>query len=648
MTVSSKQNAPKASAPAVGGLLRKFLMVAWSAVAAFLIAPPLHAQTNIRIKGHITGTTGQPVTNATVLVKGLKTGVSSDESGNFEILAPANATLVISSVNYTTSTIKVGGRASIDVILAVANNSLDQVVVVGYGSQKKRDVTGSVVSVTGATLQEVPTANLVTELQGRAAGVDIVNNSASPGGGGQIRIRGTRSLSAEVTGNTPATNAALTAANDDALNAPLVVLDGIPFGGSINDINPDDVASIDILKDASATAIYGSRGSGGVIIVTTKRGRVGKPVMSYSGYFGVGNRNQEYKVFNGTEYAALKAQAALGNTINPGTNAYALTSDEQAGLAKGTSTDWQKLIYKQSNTTNQNISLAGGTEMTQFSLSGSYFKQTGIIPGQDFTRYSLRGTIDHQISSKLKIGLNMINVLANTNFGGNPVGGLVRMSPLVSAYNADGSVNKLPESQSIDNTTVNPLSIIYDAAAIVNNARRLRTFNSLYGEWQIVKYLKYRINIGLDYSQTQSGTYSGPNTFYNGSVSLNQANESVTNAEAYTYTIENLLTYDRIFAEKLISVDQVKPPAFWILILLTEISNPWPFVFPAFTVVLPAPLLAGKFSANRILFVFSVYTSIVPVIRFFNNPKSRPRSSSVVDCHFRVLLARVCTRYPIF
>jgi TonB-linked SusC/RagA family outer membrane protein len=545
MTVSSKQIALKASAEAVQGLLRKFLMVAWVAMAAFLPAQPLRAQTNIRIKGHITGTTGQPVTNATVLVKGFKTGVSSDESGNFEILAPSNATLVISSVNFTTTTIKVSGRASIDVILAAANNSLDQVVVVGYGSQKKKDVTGSVVSVSGSTLGEVPTANLVSELQGRAAGVDIVSNSSSPGAGGQIRIRGTRSLSAEVAGNPSATDA-----NDDALNAPLIVLDGIPFGGSINDLNPDDIASVDILKDASATAIYGSRGSGGVIIVTTKRGRVGKPVMTYSGYFGIGNRTQEYKVFNGPEYAALKAQAALGNTINPGTNAYGLTSDEQAGLAKGTSTDWQKLIYKQANTTNQNINLSGGTEKTQFSLGGSYFKQTGIIPGQDFTRYSLRGTIDHQISSKLKIGINMINTLGYTNFGGNPVGGLVRLSPLVSPYLSDGSINKLPTAQSIDNSTVNPLSIIYNAAAIVNNARRLRTFNSLYGEWEIIPHLKYRLNIGLDYSQTQSGTYSGPNTFYNGSVSLNQANESVTNAEAYTYTVENLLTYDRTFGEK--------------------------------------------------------------------------------------------------
>ena len=543
---------PTAQETSEGGrFLTKFLMTVLCVSTVLLLGAPLYSQnTGIHIKGHITGTTGQPVSNATILVKGSHTGISSDESGNFEVVAPPNATLIISSVSFATSTIKVDGRTRIDVILAPANNSLDQVIVVGYGTQRKKDVTGSVVSVSGATLQEVPTANVISSLQGRAAGVDIVSNSASPGASGQIRIRGSRSLSAEVTGNTPYTNAALTAANDDALNAPLIVVDGIPYGGSINDLNPDDIANLDILKDASATAIYGSRGSGGVIIVSTKRGRPGKSVMSYNGYYGIGNRTQEYKVFNGPEYAALKTAAAAGNTINPGTNAYGLTTAEQAGVANGTSTDWQKLIYQQAHTTNQNLSLSGGTESTQFSLSAGYFRQTGIIPGQDFTRYALRGTIDHQINRKLKIGLNMMNTLGYTNSGGNPVGGLVRMSPLVSPYNADGTINQLPETGSIDGSTVNPLSIKYDAAAIVNNNRRLRTFSSLYGEWEIVKYLKYRINVGLDYSQSQAGTYAGPNTFYNSSTSLAAASETVTNSEAYTYTIENLLTYDRTFKEK--------------------------------------------------------------------------------------------------
>jgi TonB-linked SusC/RagA family outer membrane protein len=507
----------------------------------------LVAQTNIKVTGRIVSESGLAIAHANILVKGLNNGTTSNENGNYEISAPSNGTLVFSYVGFTSAEIKIEGRTAIDVSLSSIPNSLSQVIVVGYGTQKRSDVTGAIVTVNAATLQEVPTANFVSELKGRAAGVDIVSNNSSPGATGQIRIRGNRSLAPEAVPY----NAARTAVSNDMLNAPLIVLDGIPYGGSLNDINPDDIANLDILKDASATAIYGSRGSGGVILITTKRGsKSGRAVTSYNGYYGIVNTTGEYKVFNGSEYAALKSEAAAGNSINPGTNAYGLTTAEQAGVTAGTSTDWQKLIYQQGWATNQNISLSGGNENTQYSIGGSFYKEIGVIPGQDFTRYALRTTLDHVINSHLLIGINMLNSLTYTDYGGNPVGGLIRMSPLVSPYNADGSVNQLPQAGSIDGATVNPLSIKNNATAILNNARRLRLFNSIYGQWNIVDGLKYRINVGLDYSQDQSGSYFGPNTFYNSSTSLASASESVGNAEAYTYTIENLLTYDKTFAQK--------------------------------------------------------------------------------------------------
>jgi len=515
-------------------LLRKLSL---GFIIAGFFALPAFSQ-NVHLKGSVINENGSPVTGATVLVKGTTRGVSSDDKGVFDINVAPGDVLVVSSVGYTPLEVAVNGKKALRITLISSSNSLEQVIVVGYGTQKKKDITGSIVTVSAAALQETPSANLISELKGRAAGVDIVSNSSSPGASGQIRIRGNRSI-------TSGTNS-----NSDAIDAPLLVVDGIPYGGSINDLNPDDIATLDILKDASATAIYGSRGSGGVIIITTKRGKPGKAVMGYNAYYGLSNATGEYKVFNGPQFAQLKLDAAAGNSINPGTNAYALTQAEQAGLANGTSTDWQKLIYKQGQTTDNELSLSGGTEMTQFSLSGGFYKETGIIPGQDFTRYSIRSTIDHRINSKLKIGLNTLNTVSFTDYGGNPVGGLVRLSPLVSPYNADGSVNKLPETGAIDGATVNPLSILYDANAILNNDRRLRTFNSLYGELEIIPNLKYRINIGLDYSQDQSGSYFGPNTFYNSSTALSGANESVANAEAYTYTIENVLTYDKTFLQK--------------------------------------------------------------------------------------------------
>ena len=519
----------------------------------FLLAAP-HSQaqnTPIHVVGHIMSDSGQPVAKATIAIKGSRTGVSSDDNGNFDIQAPADATLTISSVGYAPATIKVAGRHTLQITLAASSNSLDQVIVVGYGTQKASDVTGSVARVTATTLAEVPEPNFINELQGRTAGVDIVNNSATPGGGGQIRIRGNRSMAtSSVTNSTTGVGNANSIS--DNLDQPLIVLDGIPFSGSVNDIDPDNIASLDILKDASATAIYGSRASGGVILITTKRGRVGKSQMTYNGYYGISSVLGDMKVFDGKEYAQFKTDAATYNTSSPGTTAYPLTTAEQAGLTAGTNTNWQKLIYRNAMTTSNNLSLSGGTETTQFGIGGSYYDQQGIIPNQNFERFSLRTTIDHKINSHLKIGINTINSLAYTNTpGGSGVPGtLMRLSPLVSPY-SNGTVNLYPLVGSIDASAyVNPLTLKTASGAILARVRRLQTFNSLYGEWYIIPGLKYRINLGLNYSQNQSGTYNGPETFVNANTSLASATASIGNAEAYSYVLENVLTYDKTFAEK--------------------------------------------------------------------------------------------------
>jgi len=329
-------------------------------------------------------------------------------------------------------------------------------------------------------------------------------------------------------------------------------LDGIPFGGSINDINPEDVASIEILKDASATAIYGSRGAGGVILVTTKKGRPGKAIISYDAYYGISKILDKLKVFSGPEYAAFKEEARLGNTTSPGVTSYALTTAESAALAAGISTNWQDLIYKQGFTTSHQLGISGGNEATQFGISGGYYNETGIIPNQKFERYSLRTSIDHKFNSRLKVGLITTNTVSFSNTpGGNGVpGGLIRLTPLASPYNADGSVNLLPAIGSTDATAVSPLTLITKSDAIVAKNRRIRTFNSLYGEYQIIKGLKYRLNVGLDYRQDQGGSYNGPLTYTNTATSFSQANANVNNQENWAYTLENLLNYDMVFYEK--------------------------------------------------------------------------------------------------
>jgi TonB-dependent starch-binding outer membrane protein SusC len=487
------------------------------------------------ITGRVADSKDLPLAGVNVIEKGTINGVITGADGKFSItVASASPNLVFSFIGYETQEIVVGTQNNFEITLEESLKGLDEVIVIGYGTARKRDITGSVASVSSAKLAEVQTSNIISGLKGRAAGIDIVSNSTLPGSSGQIRIRGNRQM-------------ATTSSASDAVDAPLLVVDGIPFGGSITDISSNDIESIDILKDASATAIYGSRGAGGVILVTTKRGKAGKAVFSYNAYYGISNAIAFYDVFNGPEYAAYKEEAKAGNG---GSSSYGLSTAEQEGVANGTSTDWQELIYKQGSTVEHQLSVSGGTGGTKYSFGGSYYKETGIIPGQDFSRYALRTTIDHQISKRLRAGINTMNSLSYANAGGNPVGGLARLSPLVSPYLPDGTLNQTPLAGLLDNLTVNPLTIITKSGSIKNLTRRLRTFNSLYGEWDIIDALKYRINVGLDYSQDQNDNYFGPNTMYNTNTTIDKSNEYIGNSEAWTYTIENLLTYEKTFLDK--------------------------------------------------------------------------------------------------
>jgi TonB-linked SusC/RagA family outer membrane protein len=332
-------------------------------------------------------------------------------------------------------------------------------------------------------------------------------------------------------------------------------VDGIPFGG-INDLNPDDIVSMDILKDASATAIYGSRGAGGVIIITTKRGKVGKPVISYDGYYSTTSVMGKYNVYNGQEYAQLKADAAAYNRSSwpssAGTSSYLLTQAEKDALAAGISTNWQDLIFKTGNTMNHQLSLQGGTEATQYSLGAGYFKETGIIPNQTFDRSTLRVTIDQKIGNRVKIGINSLNTLSYTNNpgGGGVPGGLVRLTPLAAPYNSDGSVNLYPAAGSIDAATVSPLTLITKASAILSKSRSIRTFNSAYLEVKLIEGLRYRFNAGLNYSQSSFNGYSGPNTYVNTATVQSSSSASVSNTEFWNYNLQHLLYYDKVIASK--------------------------------------------------------------------------------------------------
>ncbi len=491
---------------------------------------------NKQVRGQIKASNGEALVGATVSVKGTSRGTVTDANGGFSIEAGPGNQLVISMIGYATQQVEVGNQTTFSINLLDDAKALQEVVVVGYGTQKKRDVTGSVVSVSEATLKEVPAPNMLNQLKGRAAGVSIVSNGSTPGTQGQIRIRGNRTL---------------TTGDGNGLDGPLVVVDGIPFGG-LNDINPDDIASMEILKDASATAIFGSRGAGGVILITTKRGKISKPVLSYDGYHGITNVMGKYDIMNGKEYAKFKEDAAKLNTASPGTSSYNLTPIEAANLAEGVDTDWQDLMYKQGFNTSHQLGLQGGVENTQYSIGLGYFNETGIITNQNFDRMNIRATIDQKLGKRVKIGLNTINTLSRTNTpgGGGVPGFLAGLTPLAKPYNADGTVNLFPKEGSLDAAQISPLTLISRGNDIVNNNRSIRTFNSLYGEVNIFDGFRYRFNAGLNFSQSHFNGYGPINTYVNNATVQSASNADISNTEFWDVNLQHLLYYDKVLADK--------------------------------------------------------------------------------------------------
>jgi TonB-linked SusC/RagA family outer membrane protein len=496
-----------------------------TALLLFLCSSLL-AQNKVLVKGHINNEAGQPVAGASVIVKGEKKGALTNDKGYFEISAAINSTLIITNVGYAAKEITVKDASEVTVALASVVADLEQVVVVGYGTQKKKDVTGAVASVSEQALREVPSANLQGALQGKAAGLELQNTGSVPGAGMQIRIRGTRSINGS--------------------NTPLLILDGIPYDGNLNDINPDDVASIDVLKDASATAIYGSRGANGVILVSTKKGKTGQAKISYNGYYGFGNEAWKYPVFNVPEYQAMRAASTWAQGYMP---------IELKGLAMGTSTNWQDVMYQAAHKTDQNITVSGGSDGNSYSLGGGYYNETALLPGINYTRYSVRATIDTKIGKNLKIGLNTMNNVGVSN--GNQfvqygyMFPLLSLSPL-SPTDTSGVMVISPAGNPTDVLTYNPLLTRNNNNNWVDRVTRMRTFNSLYAEYQIIPGLKYRFNLGLNYVREEGDQFKGADTkqtpqFFNAGKG-NTA--TVNNSEAWGYTAENLITYDKTIAGK--------------------------------------------------------------------------------------------------
>ncbi|WP_072053963.1 SusC/RagA family TonB-linked outer membrane protein [Flavihumibacter petaseus] len=466
---------------------------------------------------------GQAIANVNVTVKGSTRGAVSGADGVYSIsVMQDDSILVFSSTGYSTLEVPINGRSTIDVTMAIGSAKLAEVVVVGYGTQSKRDVTGAVASIKGDEFRDLPVSSPVQALQGRTAGVNVVRNGGSPGNTGSIRIRGTGTIN-----------------NAD----PLIVIDGVP-AGNLNSVNPNDIASMEILKDASASAIYGTRAANGVVIVTTKRGGFEQPnTVSLNAYTGISNVHKTIDMLDAPTLVTLKKERYTndGIAINP------VWEDPSNQVQR---TNWQDELFQQGKVNNIDLSLGGGSAKSSYMLSAGYYDEQGVITNSYFKRFSLRINSDHKVGKRLKIGESLQltrtvdNALNTTSAQDGLIWSAIRFMPFIPVKNDDGTWGSSKASNEYGDIN-NPVFTANTNDASNTNTRLLGNLNL---EYQIVKGLKLRVNLGLDGNHYSGRNFSIIVTDQTRTTNNNSLTKSFS--ESYSLLGEYFLSYSNIFAGK--------------------------------------------------------------------------------------------------
>lgn len=479
---------------------------------------------NITVKGVVKDATGESVIGASVVQKGTSNGIITDIDGNFTLNVPSNSTIVISFVGYKTQEIPVAGKTQINVTMKEDTEMLDEVVVVGYGQMKRSDLTGSVVSVNDQAIKKSVPTSIDQVLQGRAAGVQIQANSGTPGASTSIRIRGINSL--------------------NATNQPIFVIDGVVVDSATDDensnplssINPSDIVSMDVLKDASATAIYGSRASNGVIMITTKRGQAGEATVTYDGYAGWQEMPKQLDMLNLRQYAQHhNDRSALGLVEQS-------SSFVRPDLL-GEGTNWQDELFSKAFMTSHNISVSGGNNKTTYAFSGGFLDQDGIALGSSFRRLSLRANIDTEIKSWLRGGVNFSFAESKQNVGtdNNTIMSALIQQPTVAVTSPDGSFDGpddvwMPE---------NPVGL---ASIRTNNNRKTNFRFNTYLEANLLKGLTFKTELSADWNFNNYYYYQPDYQFGIKTSDTRTSRWTKTNTKYWSW--RNILTYNNTFAEK--------------------------------------------------------------------------------------------------
>lgn len=478
----------------------------------------VHAQ-NKNVSGTVLDNSGQPVIGASIVVVGQsKLGTVTDIDGKFSIAIPATSKKIeVSYIGMVSQVIEAKAGAPMKIIMKDNMKDLDEVVVIGYGVVKKRDLTGSMTSIKSEDIVATPTTNALESLQGKVAGLDMTKSSGQTGSGLSFSIRGNRSLNAS--------------------NTPLIIVDGIPYGTDI-DINPNIIESMEILKDASSTAIYGSRGANGVILITTKKGTQGKTKVTYNGYYSTNSVAAYPERMNLQEWANFKREAykADGQWASEADDAKIFGSAYDA-VKSNQDVDWVDLLMKDGSQTSHSISISNGSEKTSFNLAFEYMKEQGLVKLDNLSRYNTTLGISHKVTKDFKLNFNMVYTFQNQNIRRDPLNRAIYESPYGDVYNEDGSINPLPFN---DGQTVSPIA--EEAAGVYKNNRRTsHLVGNIGANWNIIKNLTLTSTFGLDRKDIRNGHFADQYT-HDGAGDYSVAD--ATNETEMNWSWENTLNYN--------------------------------------------------------------------------------------------------------
>jgi TonB-dependent starch-binding outer membrane protein SusC len=515
---------------ASGAAIRKEIKLSLLFASLFLSLLPLFTSAQSRpITGTITSANGEPLGGVSVIIEGTSTGTTSNDNGQFNINATTGNRLVFSLLNHQELILSIDERSDYRIVMLTNASELDSLVVIGYGRARKKDLTGSVATVDIKGQERTPVISTEQMLQGRVSGVQVTQNQSQPGGAVfSVRIRGTNSINSG--------------------NEPLYVIDGYA-GADILALNPTDIASMTVLKDASSTAIYGSRGANGVVLITTKRG-AGAKSLTIDAYTGVQRVAKKYDMMDAKEFARYL------NTVQTETNLQNGSSDPlpytQADIdAMGKGTDWQNEVFRTAPISNIALSLNGGNADTRYFATLSYFDQKGVMIGTDYKRGIARFNVDHKVSSKIRLGISSSlsydyqNVASVNTDGGSTSPGVlwdaVRFNPQLPVRDADGEYTYQNGPMPFVGPLGNPVAFAGEAQ---NNVYIFRGFLNVFGEYDIAKSLRFRTSFGVNYDN-RGGKNFLPSNIFAGAATNGAAGQS--SGQNYNYLTENTLTFNKIF-----------------------------------------------------------------------------------------------------